>query len=77
MLKEPVRHFIMDLGDDWVKKESRLILASLMTHTLSRNEPINNKDTYLYRLYENYRTLDDAGQLEKIFSRNPNFVEKE
>ena len=78
MLKNPVQGFIEKLTGEWgVGKDTRLIVAALMTNTLSCNEQqITNRDTYLYRLYENYQILNDDEQLARMFAKNPNFVEK-
>jgi hypothetical protein len=74
MLKEDVREFVDSLLSS--KKDTWLILSALMTETLSRNETIVSADTYLYRLFTNYKLLGDSEWLESKFSSNKNFVEK-
>jgi hypothetical protein len=74
MLKKNVRNLIDELtGDFSIESDTRLIIAALMTETLSKADPIRDSDTYLYRLCNNYDLLGDADLLEKKFVKNKNF----
>jgi hypothetical protein len=72
MLKDNAKKLISTL-DSLGLGGTRLVLAALMTHTLSRTNPVSDADTYLYRLCSYYEMLGDTNYLEKQFRRSKNF----
>jgi hypothetical protein len=63
MLKPKVQEFIETLfGSD---ENTKLILAALMTDTLSRTDPISSENNYLARLYRNYAVIENIDWLEE------------
>jgi hypothetical protein len=76
MLKDNAKKLIKTL-DDVGRGEKRLLLAALMTHTLSRTNPISDTDTYLYRLCNCFEILSNTDYLEKQFKRSKNFSNSE
>lgn len=73
MLKRNAQKLIDTLMSSVGSGETRLILAALMTETLSKVDPITNTDMYLYQLCNNFDILGNSELLEKRFERSKNF----
>jgi hypothetical protein len=71
MLKKNARKLIDTLSS--VKGETRLILAALMTDTISRTDHIADPDVYLWRLCSNFDLLGNIELLEKKFEKSKNY----
>jgi hypothetical protein len=72
MLKQNAKTLVTDI-DDAGRGIHKLILAALMTQTLSTTNPITSEESYLYNLCKNYDLLNSSSRMEKIFEANPNF----
>jgi hypothetical protein len=76
MLKKNAEKLI-DTLEQTGRGETRLILAALMTETLSKTDPISDYNLYLYRLCDCFEILGNPDRLDQIFTRNKNFTYKD